>query len=217
MSGKIVVPVSENRELMEKITEWVHAKFGPNPEYDSTLQPVIDEFGLPWFRVAALVVDREGKILMMHEGKAQVKKLKSAALRDYYLNVKNHKKGDWVDEDGGWNIPAGRIMVGETFEQGVLREVEEESAHKVKIVGLLYVRWGKDYVMPTYLAEDQSGPEQYSTPETLGIHKFSPEDIQVLYDIEALRSPESVMDSLQAYAAYMRDEKRLNEINSWDE
>lgn len=217
MSGKIVVPVSENRELMEKITEWVHAKFGPNPEYDSTLQPVIDEFGLPWFRVAALVVDREGKILMMHEGKAQVKKLKSAALRDYYLNVKNHKKGDWVDEDGGWNIPAGRIMVGETFEQGVLREVEEESAHKVKIVGLLYVRWGKDYVMPTYLAEDQSGPEQYSTPETLGIHKFSPEDIQVLYDIEALRSPESVMDSLQAYAAYMRDEKRLNEINSWDD
>lgn len=217
MSGKIVVPVSENRELMEKVTEWVHAKFGPNPEYDSTLQPVIDEFGLPWFRVAALVVDREGKILMMHEGKAQVKKLKSAALRDYYLNVKNHKKGDWVDEDGGWNIPAGRIMVGETFEQGVLREVEEESAHKVKIVGLLYVRWGKDYVMPTYLAEDQSGPEQYSTPETLGIHKFSPEDIQVLYDIEALRSPESVMDSLQAYAAYMRDEKRLNEINSWDD
>lgn len=217
MSEKILVPGTENSELREKITEWLHVKFGNDPEYDPALQPVIDEFGLPWFRAAALVVDREGKILMMHEGKAQVKKLKSEALKDYYLTVRERKKNDWVDEDGGWNIPAGRIMAGETFEQGVLREVEEESAHKVKIVGLLYVRWGKDYVMPTYLAEDQSGPEQYSTPETLGIHKFSPEGVRVLHEIEVLRSPESVMDSLQAYAAYMRDEKRLNEINLWDD
>ncbi len=217
MSGKIVVPVSENRELMEKITEWVHAKFGPNPEYDSTLQPVIDEFGLPWFRAAALVVDREGKILMMHEGKAQVKKLKSEALRDYYLNIKGFSKNAWVDEDGGWNIPAGRIMVGETFEQGMSREVEEESAHKVKNLGILHIRWGKDYVMPTYLVEDLSGHEQYSTPETLGIHKFLPEGIRILNEIEVLRSPESVMDSLNAYEAYLRGEKQLNEINSWDE
>lgn len=217
MSGKIVVPVSENRELMEKITEWVHAKFGPNPEYDSTLQPVIDEFGLPWFRVAALVVDREGKILMMHEGKAQVKKLKSVALRDYYLNVKNHKKGDWVDEDGGWNIPAGRIMVGETFEFGLLREIKEETGHECDILGILYVRWSDGYVMPTFLVEDRSGPEHHHTPETIDIHKFSPEDVQVLNEIEVLRSPESVMNTVNAYKAYLCGKKHLNEINSWDE
>lgn len=217
MSEKIVVPVSENSELREKIMAWVYAKFGSDPEYDPALQPVIDEFGLPWFRAGALVVDQEGKILMMHEGKAQIKKLKSEALQDYYLNIKHRKKGDWVDEDGGWNIPAGRIMAGEAFEQGILREVEEESAHKVKILGILHIRWGEDYVMPTYLVEDQSGPEHYHTPETLDIHKFSPEGVRVLHEIGVLRSPESVMDSLHAYEAYMRGEKQLNEINSWDD
>lgn len=216
MSKKIVVPVSANSELVEKITEWVHAKFGPDPEYDPALQSVIDEFGLPWFRAAALIVDREGKILMMHEGKAQVKKLKSEALKDYYISIRECGKSDWVDEDGGWNIPAGRIMANESFEQGLLREIKEESGHEGKILGLLYVRWGKDYVMPTYLMEDQSGPEQYSTPETLGIHKFTPEGVRVLHEIEVLRSPESVMDSLSAYEAYLQGEKPLNEINSWE-
>lgn len=217
MSGKIVVPVSENCELMEKITEWVCAKLGPNPEYDSALQPVIDEFGLPWFRAAALVVDHEGKILMMHEGKAQVKKLKSEALRDYYLNVKNRKKGDWVDEDGGWNIPAGRIMVGETFELGLRREIKEETGHECEILGILYVRWSDDYVMPTYLVRDQSGPEHHHTLETLDIHKFSPDGIRVLNEIEVLRSPGSVMNTLSAYEAYLRGEKQLNEINTWND
>ena len=71
--------------------------------------------------------------------------------------------------------------------------------------------------MPTYLVEVLSGHEQYSTPETLGIHKFLPEGIRILNEIEVLRSPESVMDSLNAYEAYLRGEKQLNEINSWDE
>ncbi len=213
--SKIVVPVTENAELMAKITAWVHAKYGSDPDYDPALQSKIDEFGLPWFRAAALVVDQAGKILMMHEGKAQVKKLKSAALRDYYLNIQHKDKNEWVDEDGGWNIPAGRIMVGETFEQGLLREVKEESDHMVKILGILHVRWGKDYAMPTYLAEDQSGPEHYHTPETLDIHKFSTEGVRTLHAVGILRSPESVMDSLGAYEAYLRGEKHLNEINSW--
>ncbi len=217
MSKKIIVPATGNVELMTKITEWVHAKFGSEPEYDSTLQPVIDEFGLPWFRAAALVVDQEGKILMMHERKAQIKKLKSVALKDYYLNIQRKGKNEWVDEDGGWNIPAGRIMTGETFEQGLLREVKEESGHAVKLLGVLHVRWGKDYVMPTYLVEDQSGPARYHTSETLNIHKFSLEGVHVLHEVAILRSPESVMDTLDAYEAYLRGEKQLNEINSWDD
>lgn len=213
--SKIVIPRTKYPALEQAIKDWLQAKFGPNPEYDSALQPTIDKFGLPWFRAAALVVDQERKILMMHEAKAQVKKLKSEALKDYYLNIKGLKEKDWVDEDGGWNIPAGRVAVGETFEEALQREAMEESGHKIRIQGVLYVRWGKDYVMPTYLAQDLSGPEQYHTAETLGIHKFSPEGVRVLHEIDVLRSPESVTDSLAAYEAYSRHWKQLNEINPW--
>lgn len=210
--SKIVIPETSHSDLKQEITAWLYGTMGPAPEYDDSLQPKIDEFGLPWFRAAALVVDADSKILMMHEAKAQVKKLKSETLRNYYL-AQGHSKNDWVDEDGGWNIPAGRIMAGESFEEGLLREIQEESGHIIKLQGILCVRWGKDYAMPIYLAEKVSGPEYYQTAETLGICSFSVEGIRALNDAGILRSPESVMESLDAYEQHLHHARLINQID----
>ena len=53
--------------------------------------------------------------------------------------------------------------------------------------------------------------------EVIGICNFSIEGVRALNDAGVLRSPESVMDTLDAYEAYLRGEKQLNEINSWDD
>lgn len=220
MSNKIVVPVTENAELRQKITEWVHLKFGSDPTYDLAQQPLIEQFGLPWFRAAALVVDANGKILLGHEGRINIDKVKDPDFKAWLIETNRCDSEGWANGDGGWNIPAGRLACGETFEQGVLREIREETGHEVELLGIIHIRWGKKYVMPTYLARDVSGPSQYRTEdsnEILGIGSFSVEGIRALNDAGILRSPESVMGSLNAYEAYSRGEKRLNEINGWDE
>lgn len=215
--SKIVTPLSSTPKLKTAIDQWVQAKYGFDPKYNPELQSIINEFGLPWFRVAALVVDADGKILMMHEAKVQVKKIKSRTLQNHYLTEEHRDKKDWVNEDGGWNIPAGRVMTGESFEDALVREVKEESDHTIKILGLLYIRWGKDYAMPTYLVQDLAGPEEYQTEETLGIGKFSVEGIRALRTAGILRSPESVVDSLSVYESYLNGERQLNQINPYSE
>ena len=143
----------------------------------------------------------------MHEARVQVKKIKDATLQNYYLNVEHRGKSEWVDGDGGWNLPAGRLKPGESFEDGAWREVKEESDHQIKIQKVLSVRKSDDpsnlYVMPVYLAEDVSGPEQYSTAETSEIGWFSIEQIYALHRIGVLRSPGSVMSAINAYEKYL--------------
>lgn len=212
---RIIIPRTAYPELAEEIASWLLAKFGPNPEYDSSLQPTIGQFGLPWFRAGALIIDDDGKIILGHEGRVNIDKIEDANFKAWLIETGRCDSEGWADGDGGWNIPAGRLAVGESFEEGVKREVFEECGHTVEVLGIIHVRWGKKYVMPTYLTRDLSGPAQYCTEEILSIRSFSPEGIRALNDAGVLRSPESVMDSLSAYEAYLRGERELNQINSW--
>lgn len=218
MSNQIIIPKTIYPKLTEEIASWLQAKFGPNPEYDPSEQLTIDQYGLPWFRAGALVVDTNGKIILGHEGRVNIDKIEDVNFRDWLIETGRCDSEGWTDGDGGWNIPAGRLAVGESFEEGVKREVLEECGHTVEILGIIHVRWGKKYVMPTYLVRDLSGPAQYHTEnsrEILGICSFSPEGIHALNDAGVLRSPKSVMDSLVAYIAYLHGERELNQINSW--
>lgn len=215
MSNNIIIPETIYPELAREIADWLTEKFGPNPVYDSSLQPTIDQYGLPWFRAAAILIDDDGNILLGHEGRVNVKKIKNADFKEWVIEKGRCDSEGWTDGDGGWNIPAGRITVSESFEHGALRELWEESGHTAKTLGILHVRWDKNYVMPTYLMKDTSGPDHYHTKEILDICKFSPEGIRALNDAGVLRSPKSVMDSLAAYEAYLRSERKLNQINSW--
>ncbi len=218
--SKIVIPETKCADLTKEIARWLSAKFGPDPEYDSKKESDIIQWGLPWFRAGALVVDEDYKVLMIHEGRIHIKKVRDENYRQWLLETNRCDAGGWANGDGGWNIPAGRLALGESFEAGVVREVKEETGHEVKVLGIIHMRWGKDYVMPTFLAQNLSWPLQCRVKdpqEVIGICNFSIEGVRALNDASVLRSPESVMDTLDAYEAYLRGEKQLNEINSWDD
>lgn len=162
----------------------------------------IQKWGLPWFRAGALVYNKEGKILMMHEARVQVEKIKDPALKQGYLDA-GKAPDNWVDGDGGWNLPSGRVRVGETYTETVIREVGEESGWQIKLEGLLHTRTsrkpGKIYTMPVFLAHAVDGPKQYHTEETSEIGWFTPAEIQEMNKSGVLRSPEFVMASLEAF------------------
>jgi ADP-ribose pyrophosphatase YjhB (NUDIX family) len=202
----LAIPVTSYLEAEQIVTEWVHANLGTPLMYDSSRQAEINQWGLPWFRSGAVVCNTAGKILMVHEARVKVKKIKDESLRQKFLD-EGHKPGDWVDGDGGWNIPAGRLCLGEGFEDACIREVREESGHQIIIKDYLYSKHseepGNQHVMPVYFAEDISGPEQYRTAETSEIGWFSLEEIRKMQANNLLRSAKSVMSSIEAYENYL--------------
>ncbi len=208
MSKEMLIPKTVNPEIEKTVTKWVRDTFGPNASYDESLQPTIDQWGLPWFRAGAVVRNEEGKILMMHEGRVQVKKIRDEALKNQFI-AEGYKSNEWVDGDGGWNLPSGRLKPGESFENGAIREVKEESNWDIAIKAHIHTRHsekvGNAYILPVYFAEAISGPEQYRTKETSEIGWFSTEEICKMEESGMLRSPEFVMDSIKAYETYLND------------
>lgn len=197
----IAIPETHCPRLNADIRQWAKTFHIPAATTDAAIQEQIANWGLPWFRAGAVVVNTAGKILMVHEGRVQVKKIKDEALKQRLL-AEGCKPSTWVDGDGGWNLPAGRLNLDEYFEDGAEREVNEESGWKVTVKQHLCTRSSEKpdnlYIMPVFLAEPISGPAQFHIAETLEISWFTAEEIRGLYASGLLRSPESVIDSLDA-------------------
>lgn len=214
--SKIIVPETCFPELKNEAIKWLADVFGLNPEYDPAMQPTIDQYGLPWFRAAALVMDdKTGKMLLVHESRVNIKKVKDENFKKWLVETGRCDSEGWTDGDGGWNIPAGRIAQNESFEEGLAREIKEETGHSAKLLGLLYVRWEKKYMMPTYLMKSISSPESHKTAEISETCKFSIDGIRALNDAGVLRSPESVMDSINVYNEFRSRKRDINQINPW--
>ncbi len=209
--SNLVAPKSWCNRINEEVEAWVKNYFGQQMQYDSSLEKTIDQWGFPWFRAGALIVNSEQKILLIHEGRVQVRKIRDEDIRNEYL-YNGYDGSDWVDGDGGWNFPSGRLRRGESFEEAILRKAREESGWEIALASPLHVRKsdkaGNPYVMPVYLAGTTSGPEKYSTPktrETLEISWFTPRQIHELGRDRALRSPEFVLNALKAYEDAQRE------------
>ena len=209
MQQELNVPITAFEQLRNDVVEWMETHFGANPSYDVSMQARIDEWGLPWFRAGAIVRNRAGKILMIHEGKIQIKKIKDEQEKARQLASHENNEDEWVDGDGGWNLPSGRLKPGESFEDGAHRELEEESGWQGILVEPLHVRKGDKpknlYILPVYLFEAMSGPEQYRTKdhEVIGIGWFTVQEIKQMQADELLRSPDFVMESLEAYEEHI--------------
>lgn len=216
--SKIIVPKIYHPQLQENIAKWLLAHRGPDPEYSPAEDDSIEQYGLPLFRVAALVVGADDKTILCQEGRIHIDKVKDPSYREYLIKEQKLDAGGWTDGEGGWNIPAGRLRPGETFEDGLTREIREESGHEAAIQGILCVRWSKKFVMPIYLAKDLSGPDHYHTEETreiLDTNRFSVEGVRTLDSIGMLRSPKSVLAGLDAYEAYLCGERKLGDIEPY--
>lgn len=197
----IAIPQAHNPQLNAEIQQWAEANNIPTAITDPKLQESIAEYGTPWFRSAAVVVNNGGRILMIHEGRVQIKKIKDEALKQQKL-AEGRSLNDWVDGDGGWNMPSGRLGLGEVFEDGAERETKEESGWKATIKQYLCTRTGKLYIMPIFLARANHGPAQFRTTETretLEIAWLTVEEIRKLHADNKLRSPEFVSQALDAY------------------
>ncbi len=172
--------------------------------YNDDLWPTIEQWGYPWFS-AGVVCERQNTFLMMHEARVQVKKIRDEALKQQLL-AEGHHPSDWIDGDGGWNFPAGRLRIGESFEDAALREVEQETGWKVDLGKIIYIRTSDKpdniYIMPVYLAQPLTNSGQYQTWETSEINWFSAAEIRQMAQDNLLRSPEFVTASIAAYEVY---------------
>lgn len=73
--------------------------------------------------VAGCIIERNGKILMVREAQERRQILDG---KEYFVK-------------GLWNIPAGRVDKGETFEEAAVREAREETGYDVEIFGRPWV------------------------------------------------------------------------------
>lgn len=201
----VYTPGSSYSKVEFAAKQWRQLHNIPETVSDEKVLAEIDQYGLPWWRAGALVFNQEGKVLMAHEGRVQIYKMRDEARKSQLLS-EGYSPKEWVDGDGGWNIPAGRLQFGtERFEEAAIREAEEETGWSIKIKDLIYVRKADNFVMPVFTAEAVSGPEEFYTVETrevIGIGWYWIWEIYNMRDAGLLRSPESVINSLEAYLAY---------------
>lgn len=68
-----------------------------------------------------------------------------------------------------WSLPGGRLEQGETLEQGIVRELFEETGLNVKVIKLLYICEKPDVIPPllhiTFMLEKVSGEIKLPTNE----------------------------------------------------
>lgn len=106
--------------------------------------PGVDYIGVG---VGALIYNDEGKMLITQRGP----------------KAKN--------ERGFWEIPGGSVEFGETFEEAIVREIQEELAITIKVKDLLSVcshlipEENQHWVSPTYICEIVEGDPVIQEPE----------------------------------------------------
>lgn len=105
--------------------------------------------------IAGVFIEENGKILLVQEKQPQVY--------------------------GLWNIPAGHVDKGETFEEAAKREGEEESGYKIEILRKIKsYPLGGDAQMHVYQAKIVGGSLNFDTNELLDVEWFTKEDVQKL-------------------------------------
>ncbi len=93
-----------------------------------------------------------------------------------------------VSLERSWSLPGGRLEQGETIEQGIVRELYEETGLKVKVEKLLYVCEKPDAIPPllhiTFKLERAGGEIKLPTNEfdENPIHDVKMVDINDLQD-----------------------------------
>lgn len=101
---------------------------------------------------------------------------------------------------GKWNLPAGRLDVGETLLQGVVREIKEETNCDVEVTGVLNVanRVLKDDIWMTVIFSTKLINEDinFDKNEILDVKWFEIDEILNNMD-ELLRSPDVIKQPVE--------------------
>lgn len=115
--------------------------------------------------------------------------------RDYkYLLVQERK-----DEAYGlWNLPSGRVEVGESIEEAAVREVKEETGYSINLTGkVAVIHEGHDYnVKHVYAGEISDGDLAVKEDEIMDAQWFSFEEMESMRD--QIRMP-WVLEAVHVY------------------
>jgi ADP-ribose pyrophosphatase YjhB (NUDIX family) len=121
--------------------------------------------------VAGVVVIEDGKVLLVQEAFEKVR--------------------------GKWNLPAGRVDKGETFEQAAIREAKEETGFDIKIIKPLITihQSPQDSVLHAFLAKRTGGTLAFDSDEMLDVAWVSVEEALTKLD---LRNEEYIRGAINA-------------------
>ncbi len=121
--------------------------------------------------VAGVVIVKDGKILLVQES--------------------------WEKVRGKWNLPAGKVDMGETIEQAAVREAKEETGLDVQLKKHVFTLHQsiEDSVLHSYLAEIKSGEIKFDPEEILDVKWF--EIDEVINNLD-LRNTEYIVGSVNA-------------------
>ncbi len=115
--------------------------------------------------------------------------------KDYkYLMVQEAKEEAY----GLWNLPAGRVEVGETIEDAAVREVKEETGYSVNLLGkvAIFHESHEHGIKHVYAGEITDGDLDIPEGEILDAQWFSFEEIEAMRD--QVRKP-WVIDSIRIF------------------
>ena len=107
------------------------------------------------------------------------------------------------NERDEWELPGGKLELGESPEKCVIREIEEELGLAVQIVPLLdswvyHIFVGADVLILTYGCYPPPFTTVTHSPEHKAVGVFSPEELP------ALRMPEDYKKSISAWLVYLQ-------------
>lgn len=155
--------------------------------YTEKLIQQANQFGLPWMRVGALIRDDRNRFLLVHEAKVE-RPLPNGST-------------EWVAGDGGWNIPAGRVNIGENMRNAAIREAREESGYAVNLSGICQITQRttphNPYTLVTFIAEATEFFDDFDREEVSEIGWFTFKEIEDLHDRGQLRSPDLVLGAIK--------------------
>lgn len=106
---------------------------------------------------------------------------------DEYLVMRRSTKNDYMPLK--WDLPGGTIEAGETVEQGLLREVKEETGLEIRVGRALYI-----YTNLSQLPDRQTFQSVYLCNYVLGEVKTDPleHDDHAWLDREQLRQVDAI-------------------------
>lgn len=154
--------------------------------YTDKLAEQIAIYGFPWLKVAVLIQNERGLFLCVHEAKVK-QELPDGSVQ-------------WVRGDGGWNIPAGRVNIGESLTEAAIREAREETGYDVKLQGIVQMMVSSQtknpYMIVTFAATAGKNHNDFNREEIGDVAWLAEVEIKQLKDQKKLRSAHLVESAI---------------------
>lgn len=160
---------------------------------------IVQEFGWDFFKAGVLVADDRptsvGQPLYLLMREAKVKERQPDGSKKWVLS-----------DQGKWNLPCGRLQLGESFAAAAIREGFEETGYDLSLGRLVHFGHRNDsdnpYVILIYTATAERFVRQPDPEEVAETRWFSYEQIIDLRDRGQLRNRDLTMSAIDQYRLY---------------